>query len=222
MAPKRKRVPLTIDVKWEIVEKIEKGVPIASLMTQYNIAKSTLYDLKKAKDNLKIYHQSFANKTRHKQPRKMMRKPNHPQLDESVLKWLQQQRTAHVMVRTVELLDAANRFADHLQIKDFKASHGWLDRFKQRHGLSNCIAHGEAGSADASGVDAFRQRLSDFVNRHDLANAQIYNANETGLFWQSTPNNTLSNDMEMKVAGHKKSKQRVSIMCCANASDDSD
>ena len=45
---KRKREVLTLAVKREIIEKLEAGHSANSLMTTYGIAKSTLYDLRRA------------------------------------------------------------------------------------------------------------------------------------------------------------------------------
>ena len=49
---KRKRNALTLKQKIEIIKKIEDGVAINLIMKDYNIAKSTIYQIKKAKETL--------------------------------------------------------------------------------------------------------------------------------------------------------------------------
>lgn len=47
--------------------------------------------------------------------------------------------------------------------------------------------------------------------------SQMYNADETGLFWCSLPNNTQAIKDEEVIRGKKMSKERVSALCCASA-----
>ena len=47
---------------------------------------------------------------------------------------------------------------------------------------------------------------------------QIYNADETGLYWKCLPNKTLAYEVDKNASGHKMQKQRLTIMCSGNAS----
>lgn len=42
----------------------------------------------------------------------------------------------------------------------FKAGHGWLKTFKDRHGIRAMSMHGEPLSAEVQDVDTFKQQLS--------------------------------------------------------------
>ena len=44
---------------------------------------------------------------------------------------------------------------------------------------------GEAGGADTAGAEVYRVRLNELIKKEGLLMSQIYNANETGLFWHS-------------------------------------
>ena len=90
----------------------------------------------------------------------------------------------------VELLAAATKLASHLGYTDFKGSEGWLWRFRNWHGLFNEIQHGEVGDADMASVAPFREKLTRLMSDEGLALSQIYNADETGMFWHSVPKNT--------------------------------
>ena len=46
---------------------------------------------------------------------------------------------------------------------------------------------------------------------------QIYNADETGLNWKCLPTKTLAHKSESRAPGHKSSKERITALCCANA-----
>ena len=99
---KRKKSVMTLDRKREIIGKIEEGVSMTAIMAQYNVAKSTLYDIRKSAGSVKKFHDDFAKETKHKKERKTMKKPSFPSVDEATFRWVKQQRTAGVMVRGVE------------------------------------------------------------------------------------------------------------------------
>ncbi|CAM1300043.1 Uncharacterised protein r2_g991 [Pycnogonum litorale] len=84
-----------------------------------------------------------------------MKDPQSKELEEAVFKWYMQQRSVKVNVRGVELMAAAQKLAQHMGI-EFKASTGWLWRFRNRHGVCNKVEHGEAGSADTTAVEPYR------------------------------------------------------------------
>ncbi|KAG7163426.1 Tigger transposable element-derived protein 7-like 67 [Homarus americanus] len=51
------------------------------------------------------------------------------------MKWFVQQRSCGNVVRGVEIQAAAVKLASHMGIENFKASDGWLWRFRNRHGI---------------------------------------------------------------------------------------
>jgi hypothetical protein len=51
----------------------------------------------------------------------------------------------------------------------------------------------------------------------NLTAKQIYNADETGLFWRCLPRRTLAAGDEDKAFGVKESKERLTVHACTNA-----
>ena len=149
--------------------------------------------------------------------RKLMKTGKDQALDAAVMKWYVQERSSGVNVRGVELLAAATKLASHLEYTDFKGSEGWLWRFRNRHGLFNEIQHGEAGDADMASVAPFREKLTRLMSDEGLALSQIYNADETGMFWGSFPKNTQVWPGEDKSKRKKSSKERLSELVGCNA-----
>ena len=67
---------------------------------------------------------------------------------------------------------------------------------------------------DTSSADEFKQtRLKEILLQYTPAD--IYNADETGLYFRTTPDRTHAFADE-KLSGGKKSKERVTIMVCSN------
>lgn len=97
--------------------------------------------------------------------------------------------------------------------EDFKASQGWVYNFKRRHGLSEIILHGEAASVDQTNLDQHRKDLKEMIALYHPDD--VYNADETGLFWRMAPKRTLSNASR---AGTTVQKERISVLLGCNMS----
>jgi hypothetical protein len=106
-------------------------------------------------------------------------------------------------VRGIELKYAANTLANRMKIY-IKPSDGWLWRFCKRHGIMNKRTYGEALSAPTEEIEPFRQKLTKMIDEKFLK-SQIYNADETGLFWPSLPGNTQACRHEISTLGRKMS-----------------
>ena len=132
---KSKRVRLTIPEKLLLLKKHEAGASVTSLMNEFGVGRSTVSDIKKAKESLRKYAAEI-DAGSGSQQRKSMRSSKYRELDEAVYKWYVQQRGVHVNVRGVEIMAAAESLAQHMGI-ECKASAGWLWRFRNRHGLKN-------------------------------------------------------------------------------------
>ncbi|XP_042203529.1 tigger transposable element-derived protein 7-like [Homarus americanus] len=145
--------------------------------------------------------------------RKRMRVAKDTNLEEAVTKWFVQQRSCGNDVRGVEIQAAAVKLSSHMGIENFEASDGWLWRFRNRHGKCNKITHGEAGSAPTEDIEPFRDRLNDLIKSEGLLISQVYNVDETGLYWRSLPRNTQAFKNEASSPGRKPMDQGIIVAC---------
>ena len=90
-------------------------------------------------------------------------------------------------------------------------SSGWLKRFKHRHNIKLHTRHGEAGSVPDSAEEEMRA-LQTIAGEY--AEEDIYNMDETGLFWKMMPSRGLSSQ---SLPGLKKDKTRITLVFCVNA-----
>jgi hypothetical protein len=67
-------------------------------------------------------------------------------------------------------------------LEDFKASSGWLDGFKRRHGIKDRRRYGESGDVDMDLVENECPKIKAILDRFHWRD--IYNMDETGLFFQ--------------------------------------
>ena len=94
------------------------------------------------------------------------------------------------------------------------ATDGWLSRWKARHQITFKRAHGEKGSADTEGADEWISTVLPQLLR-EYKPDDIYNADETGLYHQATPDGSLCYAYQ-KLNGSKKAMDRITVLCCAN------
>ncbi len=105
--------------------------------------------------------------------------------------------------------------------KSFKASPQWFKRFRKRHRFKNLsYLVGEAASVDP---EAAKKQLDQFRDKVAQLGVQdvdsIYNADETGLFYNKLPNKLyLPEGVDARGRKEMASKDRITIMLCSSAS----
>jgi hypothetical protein len=88
-----------------------------------------------------------------------------------------------------------NRFADIVGVLDDERlclSNGWFDCFKTRNGLKDIKRHGEAASVSVDTVEHERKRIQELIKKYGYELRDIFNMDETGLFYVYVPISYLS------------------------------
>ncbi|XP_053949472.1 jerky protein homolog-like [Anastrepha ludens] len=125
-------------------------------------------------------------------------------------------------VKIFNRLDAgvtASRVAFDFDKKEseFNASDGWLTKFKRRFGMRFLKVCGEILSSDTTSITPFINSLRAKMNEMNVTNQQLYNADESGLFYRLLPDKTYVAACEKTAPGRKIQKQRITFMLCSNA-----
>ena len=154
--------------------------------------------------------------------RKRVRVVEFPVLEESLFRWVSQQRRNHGYITNETLREKAIEFHGMLpktkeNPRKFSASEGWISKFKQRNGLRYISISGEKLSANKDAVKPFKARLLEKMKEMDISMDELYNADEGALFWKIMPKKTLVFEDEKNAPGRKIQKDRITIMPCANA-----
>jgi len=106
------------------------------------------------------------------------------------------------------------------QKEEFKASRGWFENFKERTGILSVVMHGEAASSNSEAAEKFVKEFNEFVNSEGYVLNQVFNCDETGLFWKKMPRRTYISKEEKSVPDHKPVKDRLTLLLCGNACGD--
>lgn len=150
--------------------------------------------------------------------RKTLRKAEYPRMETRLYAWFCKQRSRHVPI-SYEILSAkAKQFYIETYGNDnFRASRGWISNFRKRHGLRALKVCGEKLSNDQDAVDPFLIAFANKIKELNLEPTQIYNADESALYWKMLPEKTLVRSQEKTAPGRKISKERVTFLACCNA-----
>lgn len=217
---KRKRVLLTVADKLEVCRLAKQNVPKSLLMNQYNIGKSTLNDILRNEDKLKKFkaEKEGLGIPGAAETAKQIKGGNFDKLDSALYIWFRQEREKGCPITGPVLLEKASEF--HRLIygessKPFLASSGFQWRFCGRFGLRNLKICGEKLSADSPSAEQFVNGFSAMTEGY--SNDQLFNCDETGLYFKMLPGHTLAS-VHNRPDGTKKAKDRVTINACANAS----
>jgi hypothetical protein len=92
---------------------------------------------------------------------------------------------------------------------EFAASNGWLESFRARHNIVANNLCGESADMDVIVVEDFKATVPELIEQYD--DKDIFNLDETGLFWKAVPTRSLVTKGE-EAKGGKLAKERITVM----------
>ncbi|KRX98888.1 Tigger transposable element-derived protein 4 [Trichinella pseudospiralis] len=104
-----------------------------------------------------------------------------PEIEELLLKWFKQVQTTNVPVDGTVFRSKAAELTYVVGINDFKASNGWINKFRQRPGLVYRSVRGEAAGVNIYTVDIWKDRLQVLLNDCRLDDASLLTRCRTKL-----------------------------------------
>ena len=209
---KRRRVAISVTAKKEICQrKLKNPTATQSEGSQFaldrfglSIGRSTISDI--LRDSAKWMEEEDSNNTK-------KRTGYHEELEKALWLWFCNIRSRNLAVSDEMLQEKGREFGQRLGVSEgFSYSRGWLQGFKHRHKISLRTIQGEAASVSDALVTEGWEKLLDDLAGYELCD--IYNMDETGLFFRLQPSKTLATG---PVSGIKKCKQRITVALCANA-----
>jgi hypothetical protein len=99
----------------------------------------------------------------------------------------------------------------HPDALEMAFSQGWLEKFKDRHGIKSFCRFGESGVLDMETVGAVLLDIHAVVDA--CAKKDVFNMDEIGLCWRLQVNNSLATH---QLEGWKINKERITLFICAN------
>lgn len=205
--------------KLEALSRVDKGEPLKKIAYELGVGTSTVSDWKKNRKTIEdFWSKSISNDSL--DDRRNVKKAKLDTLDEALFVWFCTERDRGLPISGPIIQQKALQLNAKLPDgdPDFTASQGWLNRWKTRHGVRQLTVTGESISSDKNAAEKFQKEFEEFIKTEELTADQIYNTDESGLLYRMLPNKTLASKLEESAKGYKKSKDRLTIMACSNAS----
>ncbi|XP_070592166.1 tigger transposable element-derived protein 1-like isoform X2 [Erythrolamprus reginae] len=231
-AKKTRRI-LTIKEKIDILDMLKEGRSYADVGRQYGINESSVRTIRD--DEKKIRQSSLMAFNKAAKRMVTPRNKRLMKMEAALSLWVQDCRKKSIALDTNTIRTKAQQLYNRLEDTEegdadegnaasasapatFTASKGWFEKFQRRYGLKSVSLHGEAASADTGAAENFVQRtFKDLIAEGGYLPEQVFNMDETGLFWKRMPSRTFLMQDEAKAPGFKAMKDRVTLIMCGNA-----
>ncbi|XP_066875983.1 tigger transposable element-derived protein 1-like isoform X3 [Kogia breviceps] len=222
----KKRHAITMETKVKIIERVERGEKMVDVAHSYNLNRSTIGSIVKNKDKIMEHVKSAMPMTSTiitKKRGKVME-----EMEKLLSVWMQDQRQRRVPLSLMLIQEKAKSLYEDLKKKhgeesegkSFNASRSWVHRFKARAKLHNVKVSDKAASTDTIAAREFPETLREIIDEGAYLPEQVFNVDETGLYWKRMPDRSYISKEEKLMPGYKASKDRLTLLFGGNASGD--
>ncbi|XP_059762013.1 tigger transposable element-derived protein 1-like isoform X2 [Balaenoptera ricei] len=220
---KRDRKSITLHVKLEVLRRFEEGEKLTQIARALGLATSTVASIRVNKDKIRASSQAATPVSTTQLTR--CRGVLMGRMERLLSLWIEEQRRQNLPVSTLLIQDKARRLFAQLQreqgsgaqAETFGASNGWFARFKVRH---NVLLTGEPAVADAQAATRYPPVLRTVLDEGCYSPRQVFNVDETGLFWKRLPERMLLALEGTAGPGPKASKDHLTLLLGGNAAGD--
>ncbi|CAF3356135.1 unnamed protein product [Rotaria sp. Silwood2] len=204
------RNDLDLETKINLIKDKELGLSHRELGNRFRVSIGAITNILKRKQEYISDYESNLNK-------KVKRKIHNDlgqSINDSVYEWFVSQRAKKIPVSGPILQAYAKKVAQELNDSSgFKASNGWLERFRVRYNVNFRVISGEGAAVDVHTIKDWKVRLPQIIEHYSPVD--IYNCDETGLFFKLMPDRSLVVNAD-DCRGGKKSRDRFTVLLCAN------
>lgn len=206
---KRKRTELTLGDKVKLIEEsCISGKSHRYLANVFNIGKTTVHDILKKKDRiLSAYKNGIDGRSR----KRIRVRLGNDDINKLTWHWYEHKKSQGLQVQGPVLQAKAREFAEEFEAKEFKASNGWLERFKKRYNLHFGSPETFALKDDkpwketvASVTDGYRPE-------------DVFTLQEVGLLFRAAPDKSFFNFVGSSIEEIKASAdERLTVLLCCS------
>ncbi|XP_043529387.1 jerky protein homolog-like [Frieseomelitta varia] len=215
MADSKSSKEVNIADRLDILNKLEAGENINTLAREYNVSNRTIRRIRQKALSIRRYA-----KEDFKLQKKRMRTSISADLDKELYSWFLQRRSAGDRITDYILIEKARALQEERGgPSNFTLCKGWLWRFKRNYNLRPTnVPYGESDNTDKSVAKEFVQQFLQMLEDNEISDNNLYNVDETSLFWKMLPKEILMSKNESRVSEKNIKKDRITLALCANAS----
>ncbi|XP_066471472.1 tigger transposable element-derived protein 1-like isoform X2 [Tiliqua scincoides] len=218
---KRPRRVIDLEAKLNIIKDYEGGKSVMVIARQSGISHSTIATILKNKEKVldAVKGSALLKSTRLTKTRE----GPISEMEKLLMAWIEDQTQNCVPLSNVMITAKAKSLFAMLKEKagpdydvEFTASSGWFKRFKIRCSLHNVKVSGESVNADAKAAEEFLETLDKLIVQDNYFPEQIFNMDETSLFWKRMPERTFIHREAKAMLGFKAFEDRITVLLGSN------
>ena len=202
-----KRKDLTLADKILILE-LKNKTSQSAVAKKFGISQSQVSRIFAAKEKLLSAHRSNTNPAR-----KRARKSTQEEVEYALLQRFKQAKSRGLLITGPMLREKAKDLGKIMNV-DFDPSSSWVTRWREWNLIVFKRKHGEKQDHDSEAAENWITSVWPKI-QDDYSPSEIYNCDETGLYFRALPKDTLCFKNE-KLSGSKKSKERFTVLLTAN------
>lgn len=212
---KRSRTEISIEKKYEIIMFKEKNpnAKNTEIERKFDVKQQTLTAILKNAEKIKNKYGSSCINNQIKR----LKTTKFDKTSTALLQWFTASRATNpeLPISGEMLRQKATHFARELNELDAQGEvdMNWISRWKKQCDISSKKMSGESAAVTDDMISQWHQVRQQILTKYSAED--IYNADECGLFYQMTPDQTMAFKDE-KVHGAKKGKKRITILNCAS------
>lgn len=227
----KKRRWLTLEQKLKVIKLHEEGASFAKIGKEMGMNEASVRKIVKNKAQYKA--QGIATASYLSKVVTRIRSPRIVNMERLLSIWIEDLNQKCIPISQMEIQAKALSLYEDLKANDeveneasgaiepFTASRGWFFRYKERTGIHNVRIVGESASADKeAALRYYPEELSKIIEKGGYKDEQIFNVDETGLYWKKLPSRTFIAVNEKSCPGYKISKDRLTLLLGGNAAGD--
>ncbi|XP_067145249.1 tigger transposable element-derived protein 4-like [Centruroides vittatus] len=190
----RRRAPrqLSTEDKLKILEEVDKNPHMKrmEIAQKLNLPPSTLSTIVSNREKIMWCVEKFSIK------RKRSREGKFAHLEYAMVEWIKQIQEYDVLIDGLMIKEQACHMANLMGIEDFKASNGWIDRFKNRYAI--------VYSSENKEKTWFSTVSKDYKSE------DVFSAKEIGIYYDLVPEDMATHQEPIG--------KRLTILLCCNQS----
>ncbi|XP_044537936.1 tigger transposable element-derived protein 1-like [Gracilinanus agilis] len=218
-----KRKALSIKEKLDIIRRFEGNERTCDISRATGLKESTLRTIR---DNAVKIKETSRTGTGTSAAKSIRARPKEIEEMERLLSlWMEGKRSGTTFLtakgKALSIYaDLKRKAPNPADVAPFRASCGWFSGFKHRYNFQSLQLLGEAASAQLKAAKELPALIQKLVKEEGYTLDQIFNFDETGLYYKRMPRRTYIAKAEKHSPGPKAAKDRLTIMVGANASGD--
>jgi hypothetical protein len=209
MANKRK--VLTLDDRVGVIKLLDSGKSARQIAQQFGCGRTQILKINTDRDGImKEWESGGRSDLKYVKRRKTM----YEDLNTLVWEWFCTARSKNLPVSGCLIQEKAIMLSITMNHDEFTASNGWLESWQKRYGVKLASLAGESAEVPEDVVRDWAQRLPELTK--DYALKDIFNADETGLYYRALPNRSMVVKSDPR-RGSKTAKERITALIAASA-----